>query len=254
MRGDVLKVSIITVCYNNKDTLEDTIKSVLFQTYSNIEYIIIDGGSTDGTHSILKRYAAQISRIVSEPDNGIYDAMNKGIELSTGDVVGILNSDDFYSSSKTIEDLVSAFSNDVDMVIGECVIIDNKNKQKTIRRLSGSWFSPWMLRFGWMPPHPATFIRKKIYELYGNYKVDYQIASDYEFFVRTLVCGKAKIKHELNLQVMMRIGGTSTSGFKSTFVISKEILRALRENFVYSNIFFVWSRLPLKFFSQKLLR
>ena len=247
-----MKVSIITVCYNSADTLEEAIISVLGQNHPDIEHIIVDGGSTDGTASILQKYRGQIAKVVSEPDEGIYDAMNKGISQATGEAIGILNSDDFYASHDVIEKLVQSFSSDADMVIGDVAFVDRINVQKRLRYVSGLGFAPWQLRFGWMPPHPATFIRKNVYETFGHYKTDFAIAADYEFFVRTLMSGSLRSVHTSNVLVTMRDGGASTGGLKSTVVISREILRALRENCVYSNPLFVWSRLPLKFIRQKL--
>jgi glycosyltransferase involved in cell wall biosynthesis len=248
-----LKISIITVCYNSATTLEDAIKSVLAQNYLDIEHIVIDGGSTDGTASILKKYKGRIAKVVSEPDDGIYDAMNKGISLATGDAIGVLNSDDFYASNDIIENLVKAFAKDADMIIGDVVFVDRVNVLKRLRYVSGVGFSPWQLRFGWMPPHPATFVRKNVYETFGHYKTDFAIAADYEFFVRTLISRSLRTVHTSKVLVTMRVGGASTGGFKSTLVISREILRALRENGIYTNSLFVWSRLPLKFIRQKLL-
>lgn len=247
-----MKISIITVCYNSATTLEDAIKSILAQNYLDIEHIVIDGGSTDGTASILKKYSGRIAKVVSEPDDGIYDAMNKGISLATGDAIGVLNSDDFYASNDVIENLVKAFTKETDMVIGDVVFVDSVNVQKRLRYVSGAGFSPWLLRFGWMPPHPATFMRKNVYETFGHYKTDFAIAADYEFFVRTLMSGSLRTVRTSKVLVTMRDGGASTGGFKSTVVISREILRALRENHIYSNPLLVWSRLPLKFIRQKL--
>ena len=247
-----MKISIITVCYNSAATLEDAIISVLAQSHTDIEHIIVDGGSTDGTSSILKKYEGRVAKIVSEPDEGIYDAMNKGINLATGDAIGLLNSDDFYASNDVIENLVNAFNQEADMVIGDVALVDRLNVQKRLRYVSGSGFVPWLLRFGWMPPHPATFIRRNIYETFGHYKTDFDIAADYEFFVRTLMVGRIRTVHTSKVLVTMRDGGASTGGFRSTLIISREILRALRENRIYSNPLFVWSRLPLKFIRQKL--
>lgn len=247
-----MKISIITVCYNSAATLEDAITSVLAQSHSDIEHIIVDGGSTDGTASILQKYEGRVAKIVSGPDEGIYDAMNKGIGMATGEAIGVLNSDDFYASNDVIENLVKSFSSDADMVIGDVAFVDRLNVQKRLRYISGSGSTPWLLRFGWMPPHPATFMRKNVYETFGHYKTDFAIAADYEFFVRTLMSGSLRTVYTSKVLVTMRDGGASTGGFKSTVVISREILRALRENRIYSNPLFVWSRLPLKFFRQKL--
>ena len=247
-----MKISIITVCYNSAATLEDAIISVLAQSHPDIEHIIVDGGSTDGTSAILKKYDGRVSKIVSEPDEGIYDAMNKGINLATGDAIGVLNSDDFYASNDVVEKLVKAFTKEADMVIGDVAFVDRFNVQKRLRFVSGSGFKPWMLRFGWMPPHPATFMRKNIYDTFGHYKTNFAIAADYDFCVRTLMSGSLRTVHTSEVLVIMRDGGASTGGWKSTLVISREILRALRENRIYSNPLFVWSRLPIKIFRQKL--
>ena len=246
-----MKISIITVCYNSAITLEDTIKSVVAQNYNDIEHIVIDGGSTDGTKTILEKYKRRISKVISETDEGIYDAMNKGIRLATGDAIGFLNSDDFYASNDVIKNLVKAFDTDNDMVIGDVAFVDQISLQNVIRYVSGSKFSPWLLRFGWMPPHPATFLKKNVYQTFGCYKTDFVIAADYEFFVRILMVGRVKMVHTPTVLVKMRDGGASSSGFKSTLVITREILRSLRDNNIYSNPLFVWSRLPLKFFQQK---
>lgn len=247
-----MKISLITVCYNSAATLEDAIQSVMAQSYPNIEHIIVDGGSTDDTASILKKYDGRVAKIVSEPDDGIYDAMNKGICLATGDAIGFLNSDDFYASNDVIEKLVKAFTKEADMVIGDVAFVDRHNVRERLRFVSGSGFKPWMLRFGWMPPHPATFIRKKIYDDFGHYKIDFTIAADYDFCVRSLMRGNLRTVYTSEVLVIMRDGGASTGGWKSTLVISREILRALRENRIYSNPLFVWSRLPVKFFLQKM--
>lgn len=248
-----MKVSIITVCYNSSATLEDTIISVLSQSYSQIEHIIIDGGSTDGTSSILQKYERHLAKIISEPDNGIYDAMNKGIYHATGDVIGVLNADDFYESNEVIENLVTTFSREIDIVIGDVVFVDRLKLQKKLRYVSGSNFKPWTLRFGWMPPHPATFVRSNVYETFGCYNNEFAIAADFDFCVRTLMSGLLNTAYNPKVLVTMRAGGISTNGWRSSLVISREILKALRENSVYSNKLFVWSRLPIKYLKQKIL-
>lgn len=247
-----MKVSIITICYNSASTIEDTIRSVLEQRYSNIEYIVIDGGSSDGTLETIAKYKDRIATVISEPDDGIYDAMNKGVSVATGDVIGILNSDDFYDTDDVIGSLVQCFSDHADMLIGDALFVSKVDVGKKLRLVSGAKFSAWQLRFGWMPAHPATFVRRRVYETFGRYKTDFKIAADYDFFVRTLLVGNLETVHTSKVRVTMRDGGASTSGFRSTLVISGEIMRALRENGVYSNLLFIWSRLPLKFISQVL--
>ena len=172
-----LKVSIITVCFNSEKTIRDTIESVLSQDYLNIEYIIIDGSSTDGTMNIIQEYEARINTIISEPDKGIYDAMNKGLKLATGDAIGILNSDDYFEYSSVISDVVNCFKSNTkaSLVIGDLVFVDSLNLQSIVRHYSSKKFKPWKLRFGWMPPHPATFILHSAYEKVGYFSLDLKL-------------------------------------------------------------------------------
>jgi glycosyltransferase involved in cell wall biosynthesis len=242
----MIKVSIVTVCFNSAETIGDTIRSVIMQKYLNIEYIVIDGGSSDGTQQIVKSYGDDITTFISEPDSGIYDAMNKGIRLCTGDLIGILNSDDFYETDQTIRNLVNNTDMSTDIVFGDVVVVDRHDTSKYVRYINAVNFRSWMLKFGWMPPHPATFVRSSVYKTFGLYKLDYQIAADYEFFIRVLLVGGVCYKYEPNIVVTMRHGGASTKGLVSTSLITKEILRSCKEKGVKTNIFFVWSRLPLK--------
>lgn len=247
-----MKISIITVCWNSADTIKDAINSVLMQSYPDIEYIIVDGGSTDGTVQIIESFKDQIAKFVSEPDNGIYDAMNKGIKLCTGDVIGILNSDDFYASNDLIQKVFDGFPSSADMVFGDVLFVDRKAIHQHLRYIDGSAFKPWKLRFGWMPPHPACFIRSHVYSNFGLYKTEYKIAADYEFFVRILFVKKVRATHNPEIMISMREGGVSTKNLKSTIVISWEILKACKQNNMYSNSVFIWSRLPIKYIQQKL--
>ncbi|WP_244369894.1 glycosyltransferase family 2 protein [Pseudoalteromonas xiamenensis] len=176
-----MKISIITVCYNSAAIIEDTIKSVIAQTYDNIEYIIVDGGSKDETLTIVEKYKEHVDVLISEPDKGIYDAMNKGIEVSTGEIVGILNSDDFYEREDVIRAVVENFDSSIDLLFGDLVFVKPENLKKVTRYYSLPKFKRWHLRFGWMPPHPATFIRKEVYNQFGLYKTHYRISADYEF-------------------------------------------------------------------------
>ncbi|WP_440054145.1 glycosyltransferase family 2 protein [Pseudoalteromonas sp. T1lg65] len=241
-----MKVSIITVCYNSAKTIEDTVKSVLSQDYQEIEYIVIDGGSSDGTLGIIDKYRERIATIVSEPDKGIYDAMNKGVKKSTGDIVGILNSDDFYESEDVISKTVCHFDSETDVVFGDLIFVKSDNLEKVTRFYSLPNFKPWKLRFGWMPPHPATFIKKSVYDRCGLYKINYKISADYEVFVRFLLIHKVSYKHISKILVRMRDGGVSTSGLKSSITLNKEIVNACGENGVYTNLFFLTLKLPFK--------
>ncbi len=241
-----MKISIITVCFNSELTIRDTIESVLSQTYSNIEYIVIDGKSNDGTLSIINNYKGQISKVICEPDQGIYDAMNKGLALATGDVVGCLNSDDYFVNNNVVADLVSCFEDDVDVVLSGVEFVAPRDASKVVRRYPAINFHSWMLRFGVMPPHLGAYIKRKTYVKVGFYKEDFQIASDFDFFVRLFQEPNLKVIKTILTSVYMRTGGISTSGLKSKFLINKEILRSLKENGVYSNIVFIYGRFLLK--------
>ena len=243
-----MKVSIITVCFNSSATIRDTIESVLAQDYHDIEYIIVDGGSKDSTMYIVNEYRDQIATIVSEPDKGIYDAMNKGIRLATGDVVGILNSDDFYESTDVLTAVAGKFIQepDADLIFGDLVFVNPTNLTKITRFYSLHGYSAWKLRFGWMPPHPATFIRKAVYDKYGLYKMDFKIAADYELFVRLLLVNNLRFLKMDKILVRMRSGGASTSGIGSSLILNKEIIHACRENRIYTNMLFLLIKIPFK--------
>ncbi len=251
-----MTLTIITVCYNSSQYIRSSIESVLSQSYIDIEYIIIDGASTDGTLAIINEYADRIAHIISEPDKGIYDAMNKGIALATGDVIGILNSDDFYPHSEVISNVVKVFERnpDIDMVLGNVEFVNPDNLQQVVRQYSSFNFSPWKLRFGFMPAHPAAFIKKSAYDLVGKYKLGYIIAADFDMFVRLLLINKLTFTKINDVFVRMRIGGVSTSGIRSNFIASSEMLRALRSNSIYSNSLFISIRLLVKFVTLVLVR
>lgn len=248
MEEKKIKISIITVCFNSEKTIAHAIDSVLTQDYHNIEYIIIDGGSKDNTVGIIKSYQDKITYFKSEKDNGIYDAMNKGLAVANGELIGILNSDDFYTSSDAISKIVNNYSLNlhVDMILSGVDFVEEPNLSKIVRNYSSWWFHPWMLRFGFMPPHPGAFIKRETYKKIGQYKIDYKIAADYDFFVRSLLVEKLKFSRLSSNTVRMRVGGASTSGVKSQIVITKEVLRSFRENRLYTNIIFLLVRLPIK--------
>ena len=242
-----MKISIITVVWNNAATIKDAIDSVLSQTYENIEYIVVDGASSDGTVEIVQSYGDKISKFISEKDKGLYDAMNKGIGLATGDVVGILNSDDFYIDKYVIEKIVKEFKEkQVDSVFADLVFVKPENLAKTVRYYDSSHFSPDKFAYGWMPAHPTFFVKREFYKKYGVFKTDYKIAADYELLTRFL--GKNKVSYSYIKEpiVKMRIGGASTSGIKSNYILNKEIIRACRENDIYTNWLMVLSKYPKK--------
>lgn len=229
-----MKFSIITVSYNSSATIRDTIESLLAQSYSNIEYIIVDGLSKDNTVDIIKEYEPKFKgrlRWVSEKDKGLYDAMNKGIDMATGDVVGIINSDDFYHKADVISKIADAFKQpDVEAVFADVRFVNPENLDKTVRYYSSKNFSPNRFRFGFMPAHPTFFTYKKFFDEFGYYKTDYKIAADYELLIRFLHTNKLNYKY-LPLDVMkMRTGGASTASIKSNILLNKEIVRACHEN------------------------
>ncbi|MGC9047013.1 MAG: glycosyltransferase family 2 protein [Minisyncoccia bacterium] len=224
-----MKISIITPSFNSEKTIEETIKSVLSQSYENIEYIIIDGGSKDKTLAIINQYKDKISKIVSEPDKGIYDAMNKGIKLASGEVVGILNSDDLYADEKVIETIVETFKNyDVDCAWGDLVyFLDNPNK--IIRIWKSSDYKEGLFERGWVPPHPTFFVKKEIYEKFGYFRLDFPVAADYELMFRFLKKYKIKWKYIPKILVKMRAGGTANK-FKNIIKGNLECIRAWKVN------------------------
>ena len=241
-----LKISIITVVLNNKETIQDAISSVLDQTYKDIEYIIIDGASTDGSIETIKSYGDKITKFVSEPDKGLYDAMNKGIKLATGDVIGILNSDDFYIDEFVIERVVREFEKkQVDSVYADLVYVNPENLDKIVRYYDSSHFNPQRFAYGWMPAHPTFFVKRKAYEKYGVFRTDLKIAADFDILARFLYIHKISYSYTKEVLVKMRTGGVSTS-FNSIWINNIETLRVCRDNGVKTNIFKILSKYPAK--------
>jgi glycosyltransferase involved in cell wall biosynthesis len=244
-----VKVSIITVVLNNKNYIEDCIKSVLEQTYCPLEYIIVDGGSTDGTVQIIEKYTGAISRWISEPDQGIYDAMNKGIRLATGNIIGLLNADDFYADQDAVTDIINEFrSKKVDSVFADLVYVKRDNPDKVVRQYRSCNFHPDKFAYGWMPAHPTFFAKRLCYERYGFFKIDYKIAADYELLVRFLSKHSVSFSYIPRVIVKMRTGGVSTKNIKSNWILNAEIIRACRENGIETNFFKVFSKYFVKSF------
>ena len=245
-----MKVSIITVCFNSAIYINSAIRSVLDQSYENIEYIIIDGGSKDKTVSIIESYNGKVDRVVSEPDNGIYDAMNKGIKLATGDIIVLLNSDDFYYNKDVVADVVNLFNcnPNADVVIGNVDFVHANDLSNPVRVFNSMRFSPWKMRYGFGPAHPAAFIRRSAYGTVGYYCDNYKTAGDFDWFLRAFLVHDLTYVMLNKTLVRMRDGGASTSGWKSWWVSSKEIIRSLKQNKISSNLFFVFARLPIKYF------
>ena len=251
-----MKVSIITVSYNSAQTLGDTMKSVLEQTYHDIEYIVVDGGSTDNTIGIIQQYESQFGdrmKWVSEKDNGIYDAMNKGIQMATGDVVGILNSDDFFTASDVTERMVAGFDSDnTDAVYGDIHFIHDGNPEKCVRYYSSKPFRPLFLRFGFMPAHPSFYCRRALFDKAGLYKTDYKIGSDYEMMVRLFLVHKIRAKYLPIDFVTMRTGGASTRNVRSRLQLIQDDVRGCRENGIYTNPLMISMKFLYKIFELKI--
>lgn len=227
-------ITLITVSYNSAETIKDTIESVLSQSYNQIEYIIVDGLSKDNTKQIVNSYLKAFKdrgfkfNFISEKDSGLYDAMNKGVLASSGEIIGIINSDDFYSNNIVIEKVVKLMIKDnVHCLYADLQFVEHEDTSKTVRVWKAKKGD---FRFGWNPPHPTTFISKETYHKFGLYKIDYKISSDYDLLYRVIEKGKIKISYLNEFIVKMRTGGKSTSGIKSNIVANKEIYRTLKEN------------------------
>ena len=223
----MLRVSIITIVYNNRSTFEDCVKNVLSQTYGEIEYIVVDGGSSDGTVDILQAYQKRISQWISEPDQGVYDAMNKGIRMATGEVVGFLHSSDLYAHPRVIEEVAWIFENsDVNSAYGDLQYVDKGDLSRVIRHWKSSPYRHGQFRQGWMPPHPTFFVRKKIYEKYGYFNPNFRIAGDYELMLRFLERYRISATYIPEVLVKMRWGGISNGSIRNILIKSYEDYRA----------------------------
>lgn len=226
-----MKVSIITAVFNNFDTIEDTIISVLSQKYEDIEYIIIDGGSTDGTLEIINKYRDKISRWVSEKDNGIYDALNKGVKMSTGDIIGFLHADDMYANSMVLDWVVSRIMNcNADSCYGDLQYVYKTNVSKTVRYWKSRPYRDGLFKRGWMPPHPAFFVKKEVYDNHGHFDTAFKIAADYELMLRFMEVHKISSHYIPEVLIKMRTGGKSNRNLKNIIIKSSEDYRAWKVN------------------------
>lgn len=246
-----MKISLITTTYNSAATLQHTFDSVLAQSYKDIEYWVIDGGSKDGTVDLIREYESKFCgkmRWLSETDRGLYDAMNKGILHATGDIVGILNSDDFFTSDTVLQSVVEGFSDDIDAVYGDIHFVRPGNLDKCVRYYSSRNFRPWALRFGYMPAHPSFYARRELFEKYGVYSLNYRLAADYEMMVRLFRKAKIRYKYLPVDMVTMRTGGVSTRSIKNRLQLTVEDAKACRENGMYSNFLMCSCKYITKFF------
>lgn len=243
-----MKISIITVVYNRAQTIERAINSVLNQTYSNIEYIVVDGASTDGTVDVINKYAHRLSRFVSEKDAGMYDALNKGIMMSTGDVVGILHADDVFTNERIIETIAATFAQqqEIDCVYDDVGFVKNERPDKIVRYYSSAIFKPGLFTRGFMPAHPTFFCYKRFFDLHGYYRTDLDIAADFDLLVRFLKVNALRSYYIPQMLVKMNLGGKSTNGLSSTLKINKEIKKILTEQNLPSGYLRLYSRYLVK--------
>lgn len=240
------KISIITVTYNSSKYLKDCIESVISQDYKNIEYIIIDGNSKDNTLEIIKSYESKIHTFISEKDNGIYDAINKGIKLSTGDFIGLLHSDDFFQDKNVVTRIINSFSNlETDCVYSNSYYI-NPISNKVTRKYSSQNFKNWKFRFGLMPSHPTFYIKSSKLKSHDLYDSNFKIAADFDLLVRHFCFYNTKSIFIHDNWVIMREGGISTKGFRSKMKITKELMLSCKKNKVYTNYFFLTMRFLFK--------
>lgn len=240
-----MKISVITVCFNSEATLQKAIDSVASQSGVDIEHIVIDGGSRDATVDIIRRNAQRLSSWISEPDKGVYQAMNKGLQRARGDVIAFLNSDDVYSDSQVLEQVTRTMEvQGLDAVYGDVAFFRANAPDTVVRVYDSGRFSPARIGWGWMPAHPALFVRREVYLRYGFFREEYRIAGDYEFVARIFKDGSLKSLHVQQVMVRMQSGGLSTAGLRATYLLNREILRACRDNGIRSN----WPMLLSKYF------
>lgn len=244
-----MKISIITVCYNSGKTIEDTFKSVQSQSYKDIEYIVIDGGSKDNTLELINQYKEIIDYSVSEKDNGLYDAMNKGIEKATGDVIGFLNSDDLFCDDMAVEKVMNVFNENskIDSVYADIYYVDQNNTDKIVRK----WITGKQKTFkkGWHPAHPTLYIKKKVYNQYGGFNLKFKLASDFEIMLRFIEKYKISTIYLPEPLIKMRLGGETNKSVENIFRQNKECIKAFKDNDLKVNsIMYPFFRIIPKFF------
>lgn len=246
-----MKISIITAAYNSASTLHDTIESVMRQSYKDYEHVVVDGKSKDNTVDILKEYEetnGKRLRWISESDRGIYDAMNKGVQIAAGDVIGILNSDDFFTSDDVLARVAKEFESDpsLEAIYGDIHFVAADatlaNPGNCTRYYSSAMFRPWLLRFGFMPAHPSFYVRREVYEKYGLYDLDFRTSSDFELMVRLFGKNKIKAKYIPMDFVTMRAGGESTAGMEAKKKVNRDIAASLKKHGVFTCQAFQWMR------------
>jgi glycosyltransferase involved in cell wall biosynthesis len=242
-----MKISIVTVSFNSATTIARTLQSVASQTWPDVEHIVVDGASTDGTMAVVAAHRARLTQVLSEADQGIYDAMNKGVALATGDVVAFLNADDFYKDADVLARVAGVMqAKQLDALYGDVEFFRPGQPGAVVRRYNSGRFTPGRMAWGWMPAHPALFVRRALFERYGAFRTDYRIAGDFEFIARVFKHPELRHRHLPESLVCMQLGGASTSGWRATLRINREMMRACRENGIRTNWFKLLARYPLK--------
>lgn len=228
-----MKITIITVTYNSASTILETLASVARQTYPEIEHIVVDGASTDGTQALIAAHRPSVSKWISEPDQGIYDAMNKGLRLASGEFVGFLNGDDTLADADVIRDIVDAVHKEApDAVFGDLVYVDPSRPKPLVRYWRTGEFAKSKLKFGWMPPHPTLYVRRQVFDRIGPFDATLRIAADYDFMMRLLTSAQMKVAYVRRVLVKMRIGGASNASAQSMYKKSKEDFLVIRRHHV----------------------
>lgn len=236
-----MKISIITVVFNGVATIKHCIESVLSQNFDSIEYIIIDGNSTDGTREVIESYGDKIDIFLSEPDKGIYDAMNKGVRLATGDLIGILNADDFYASDTVVSEIAQqVLKTGSDGCYGDLNYVDGVNEALITRKWISGDYKPNSFLFGWMPPHPTFFLKKECYKKFGDFRLDMGSAADYELMLRMIYKHGIKLAYVPKVIVKMRTGGVSNSTLKNRFEANRNDRKAWEKNGLKPWFFTLW--------------
>ena len=249
------KISVITVCFNSESTIRGTILSVLGQKYSNLEYLIVDGNSKDNTVRIIKEFADFDSRIkwISEPDKGLYDAMNKGISMASGDYVGIINADDFFTDELVLTRIADEFKKNASLeaVYGNVIYVNPNDLGTIVRKYSSALIRPELFRWGFMPAHATFYCKRELFDKSGYYRLGFKIAADFELLMRYMLVHKIRTHYIPEYLVTMRTGGISTRGLKSRITLNKEIIKACKMNGVYTNLFLLSFKYLIKIFELR---